>query len=434
MCTNKFFYAFVLTLCLIGLGQKGWAHPMPNSALALRVEAIGIHLTLAMPLSELTPALGKELKENSPLTGQDTALLKRYVLTHLHVTNSNLINAPIHITQIALTNTKDSIRGIYGEISVEGMIEDATALHWPYITIYSDIIVHQVPNHAMMVTLVQAWSTLTKPSAPQAAGMIQLDIPTGKIFPLQVMLTSLNWQENVWRMLQLGIQHIAAGADHLMFLLLLLLTAPLRQNKQNWNIHGGTAYSLRRLLYMVTAFTLGHSLTLLTGGLGWQPIASKWIEVAIAVSILVSAVHAWRPVFFGKETWIAAGFGLVHGMAFSGSLLHLQLPTWQLVLSIAAFNIGIELMQLAVVLLTTPWLLIISKYHAHTYVLVRKLLSGFAALAALGWIFERITNTPNIISKCNNHLVEWAPLLLSSLIVLAITVYLLNKSRSSSKK
>jgi len=434
MRTHKHLIVLVFSFCLTCLGQKVEAHPMPNSTLALRVEAKGIRLSLAMPLSELTPALGTELSENKPLTAPNKALVQSYVLAHLRIINSNNVWMPIDISQIALANTKDSIRGVYSEITVEGFIEDANAHDWPYFTIHSDIIVHQVPNHAIMVTLVQAWLPLTKPSTPQAVGLIQLNIPTGKILPLQVTFTSLQWQENAWRMLQLGIQHIAVGTDHLMFLLLLLLTAPMQQkSKRVWGIHGSTAYSIRRLLYMVTAFTLGHSLTLLTGALGWQPIASKWIEVAIALSILVSAIHAWRPIFFGKEAWIAAGFGLVHGMAFSGTLLHLQLPMWQLILSVAAFNIGIELMQLAVVLLTTPWLLMISKHNAAAYNYLKTLLACLAALAALGWIAERISNTPNVISEGNNHLVAWSPVLLAMLIVFALGIYSYKKISSAQK-
>ena len=142
-------------------------------------------------------------------------------------------------------------------------------------------------------------------------------------------------------------RHIAEGTDHLLFLLVLLLPAPLLLTKgRRWGGFGGVGYSLRRLLLIVTAFTLGHSFTLLLGALGWVRLPSQPVEVLIAVSILVSAGHAVRPLFPGREAWVAAGFGLVHGLAFASTLANLHLEAGPMALSILGFNLGIELMQL----------------------------------------------------------------------------------------
>jgi uncharacterized protein (TIGR03437 family) len=80
----------------------------------------------------------------------------------------------------------------------------------------------------------------------------------------------------------------------------------------------------------------------------------------IAFSILVSAVHALRPLFPGKEIYVAAGFGLVHGLAFATVLSCLQLNAGPMALSILGFNLGIELMQLFVIAVTMPWLVLLS--------------------------------------------------------------------------
>jgi HupE / UreJ protein len=91
-------------------------------------------------------------------------------------------------------------------------------------------------------------------------------------------------------------------------------------------------------LRIVTAFTLGHSLTLLAGALGWLRLPGQPVEILIAVSILVSAAHAQRPLFPGREAQVAAGFGLVHilvhGLAFTGTLAGLHLSAGPLALSI----------------------------------------------------------------------------------------------------
>ena len=84
-------------------------------------------------------------------------------------------------------------------------------------------------------------------------------------------------------------QHISEGTDHLLFLLVLLLPAPLLLKQKRWGRFGGTRYSLIRLLKIVTAFTLEHSLTLIIGALGWLWLPVQPVEVLIAFSILVSA-------------------------------------------------------------------------------------------------------------------------------------------------
>jgi hypothetical protein len=77
--------------------------------------------------------------------------------------------------------------------------------------------------------------------------------------------------------------------------------------------------SLLRILKIVTAFTVGHSTTLAFAAFGLLRVPSRAIEVLIAVSILVSAIHVMRPVRPGKESAVAAFFGLIHGLAFASA-------------------------------------------------------------------------------------------------------------------
>ena len=122
-------------------------------------------------------------------------------------------------------------------------------------------------------------------------------------------------------MFRLGARHIAEGTDHLLFLLALILPAPLVAAGGRWGGYAGGKTALRRIVKVVTAFTLGHSITLVFGALGWAPLPGAVVESAIALSILVSAVHALVPIFRGREVFIAGGFGLVHGLAFATTLI-----------------------------------------------------------------------------------------------------------------
>lgn len=96
-----------------------------------------------------------------------------------------------------------------------------------------------------------------------------------------------------------------------------------------------------------------------------MPLPNRRVEVLIAFSILISAVHALRSLFPGREPAIAAGFGLVHGLAFATTLQSLGFGPWQRIASILGFNLGIETMQLMVVVAMLPWLIILSRTPAY---------------------------------------------------------------------
>jgi len=147
--------------------------------------------------------------------------------------------------------------------------------------------------------------------------------------------------------LGLGFRHILEGLDHLLFVLGLVLLVP----------------STRMLIWTVTSFTVGHSVTLSLAALGFLGLPAAPVELAIAGTILVLAVELARgerakPSLLRRVPWaVAAGFGLLHGLGFAGALAEIGLPQEEIPLALFAFNVGIELGQLvfvAVVLVVRP--------------------------------------------------------------------------------
>ncbi|HLK09753.1 MAG TPA: HupE/UreJ family protein [Candidatus Binatia bacterium] len=136
---------------------------------------------------------------------------------------------------------------------------------------------------------------------------------------------------------RLGVEHILTGPDHLLFVFGLLLLAG----------------SVRRLLATVTAFTVGHSVTLSLAALGLVDLPSRPIEVGIATSVLALAVELARPpgpTLMRRRPWaMAAVFGLLHGLGFAAALREAGLPSGDIPLALVSFNTGIELGQLAFV-------------------------------------------------------------------------------------
>jgi hypothetical protein len=196
---------------------------------------------------------------------------------------------------------------------------------------------------------------------------------------------------------RLGMRHIAEGTDHLLFLLALLLPAPLMVLGCRWTGFASVRHSLLRILKVVTAFTVGHSLTLALAALGLVRVPSRPVEVLIALSILLSAAHALRPLFPGREARIAAFFGLIHGLAFAATLEELGLGRWERVVGILAFNLGIETMQLIVVAAIMPSLVLMSRTRAYPFLRIGGAL--FAGFASLGWIAERLLGVHNSVGS-----------------------------------
>lgn len=402
--------------CPLGAG----AHPMPTSVVLLTVHAHRIDAEVQIPLNELQAAIGHAVNDSSAgLVARLGPTLRTYLAQHLHPTSPDGRPWAVAVGALAVHETQNPINGPYRELTAQVSLVPPAGADVRQFSFAYDAVLHQVVTHKILVSVRQDWARgQVADTTLVQVGVISLDVRSNEIHPLAVNLAAGSTWTGFRAMVQLGIQHIVEGTDHLLFLLVLLLPAPLLLRGGRWGQFGGVRYSLRRLLLIVTAFTLGHSLTLLLGALGWVRLPSQPVEVLIAVSILVSAVHAVRPLFPGREAWVAAGFGLVHGLAFASTLANLRLDTGPMALSILGFNLGIELMQLFVIALTIPWLLLLSRTPA--YRMVRLAGAALAALAATAWVAERLTNQRNGLATGIEQVATYAPVGLVVLALLAL--------------
>ncbi len=235
----------------------------------------------------------------------------------------------------------------------------------------------------------------------------------------------LFWFHGFAGMFRLGMRHIAEGNDRLLFLLALLLPAPLMSFGSRWAGFAGVRHSLLQILKVVTAFTVGHSITLALAALGVVRVPSRPIEVLIAVSILVSAVHALRLLFPGREPepGIAAFFGLIHGLAFATTLGELGLSRWERITSSLGFNLGIETMQLIVVAVTMPSLVLVGRTRAYAFLRIGGAL--FAVFASVGWIAERLLDVHNSVDVVVNSVARHAIWIAAILFLISLVCWLL---------
>ena len=155
------------------------------------------------------------------------------------------------------------------------------------------------------------------------------------------------------------------------------------------HIRIGTSFgsSLWRVLKIVTMFTVAHTITLTLGGLGIIDFPAALVETVIAVSIALAAIHNIRPIFVNKEWLIAFGFGLFHGLGFAGLLSELGLTQSRRVVSLLGFNLGIELGQVAIIVLLFPALFLLRR--TRYYLPVMYIGSVALAAIAIGWAIDR---------------------------------------------
>lgn len=171
----------------------------------------------------------------------------------------------------------------------------------------------------------------------------------------------------------IGVEHILLGLDHLVFLLGLVLVGG------RW----------RSLFAVITAFTLGHSLSLALATLGvWTP-SGAWIEPAIAASIAYVGVENFFVRDAGGRWRLTLPFGFIHGFGFAGALGEVGVPGDQVGLALLLFNLGVEAGQLAVLALTLPFLALLRRAQAFRERGVQ-VLSAAIALAGVGWFIQRV--------------------------------------------
>jgi hydrogenase/urease accessory protein HupE len=171
----------------------------------------------------------------------------------------------------------------------------------------------------------------------------------------------------------MGVEHIVGGIDHLLFLLALLALAD----------------GLWPTVKIVTAFTVAHSVTLSLAALGLVSVPAAIVEPLIAASIVWVAVeNLVAPSGIGRRWLIAAAFGLIHGLGFASALTELDLSRAALVRALVGFNIGVELGQLAFVVVVMPPLIWASRRGRLPR--LPQVLSALVAVAGSVWLFARL--------------------------------------------
>jgi hypothetical protein len=358
-------------LCLLCAGTAS-AHKPSDSYLVLNVAGKEVTGQWDIALRDLDMAIGLDRDGNGALTWDEVRArhdaIAAYALARLTLASGGAA-CPLRVTGHLLDDHSD---GAYAVLRLQATCTaDIVTLDATYRLLF-DI----DPQHKGLLRLTHKGQTSTAIFTPDSTvqHLQAADAPRWRQFTDYV-------KHGVW--------HIWIGFDHILFLLSLLLPAVLVHTATGWRGRDTFRSAFIDVLKVVTAFTLAHSVTLTLATLGVVALPSRFVEAAIAASVVLAALNNIWPLFERRRAVVAFVFGLIHGFGFASVLLDLGLPQAALLLSLVGFNVGVEVGQLAIVAVFLPLAFAARRTVAYRRVI---LTGGSVAitLVALVWLAERV--------------------------------------------
>lgn len=413
-------------LILLLPALAAFAHSGEESYVYLDLYDNTVEGRVEYPVADIGEILAIEIPED--VSGASTAVeanldvLQNYAGEHLEITDDE--------RDWALDfNTFDILETAFGTYVV---------LHFDVVDVFSDGpprtftvtydgIMESKPERSALLIIGTDWGSGTFNN--EANSLLTF---TPESTTQQVQLDDPSWFAGFSGVVGLGVEHIEIGSDHILFIIALVLPAVLIFGAaKGWEPASSFGSSLWRVIKIATSFTIAHTITLTLGGLGIVEISPRIVEPLIAISIVLAALHNLRPVFFNREWMIAFGFGLFHGFGFASLLSGLGLDRANRAVSLLGFNLGIELGQVAIIVMVFPVLFLLRR--TRPYLTLMKVGSVALILIASAWFVDRVFSIDFGVDRLVEPVLEWPRsfFVILTLTVIAAGYYLFEKSRGN---
>ena len=361
-------HRIVLALTLLAATGAS-AHEPSRAVLSLSVMESELSGRLDLSLRDLEEAVGLDADGNAAITwgeleARESAIVA-YASPRLHISSA--------ASPCPLTITPNGI-DTHGGATFAVLALSSTCESPPeHLQIDYALLFDLDPAHRAIVTI-------------ESAGNVSTAVISDTERAYTAALASAGAWASLQRFVVEGVWHIWHGYDHLAFVVLLVLPILLGRGAKPSATNARAAAA--EILRVVTAFTAAHSLTLAIASAGWVPIPTRAVEMVIAASVLLAAVANVAPRIARLGPKLAFAFGLVHGFGFAGALGELTAGRAALLPTLAGFNLGVELGQLAVVVAVFPLLLAVRRSFVMRNAVTVAASVACAALA-LVWLVER---------------------------------------------
>lgn len=379
------------------------AHRPSDGWLQLTVSNRSVTLQLDLALKDLEGVLELDPNNERDLTWAELRRrepgLNKYITRHLTLTNANerltLVPEPLRL----VSHEEVLCASLFFTAEAKQPLDQLTLTYRCLFDLDS--------QHRALVQTAWAGATVAGVGTPGATTALIAENFTGLLSPREPSVTfvgpasssggTASMPTGLLQFFQDGVHHIWTGYDHLLFLAALLLPAVLWRDVSGWRPRDGFWECVKTVLQVVTAFTVAHSMTLALAAFGLARPPSRFIESAIAASVLYAAAsNLWsmgtvRPTGWKRRVAVPFAFGLIHGFGFANVLGELGLSGRALVGPLVGFNLGVEAGQLAAVGVFVPVAFACRKtrfYRAG----VLPLGSSVIALIATAWLVDRLLN------------------------------------------
>ena len=344
-----------LALVVLALSVRATAHPLSVSYAHVAVGDTRVMLTVRLPLDDMDLLLRLDRDLDGTVSDQEIGnaapALVKYVSERVSVAADGVTHTA---AGVRTARWADSAGFPYVETVIDYPVGGVPSRLSLQITVLADL----YADHRTLTDI--EWNGRREQFVFQHANTFNGAPGPG------------SWWDTTRTFLVLGFEHILTGYDHLLFLLGLLVAGR----------------GVRELVAIVTSFTIAHSLTLAAATFGLVNPPARAIEAVIALSIAYVGIEnlirreprgRWKLTF---------AFGLVHGFGFANVLREMALPREALAASLFTFNAGVEVGQLAVVLIAWPWLRWIQRSAYTTS--VTRWVSAVVTACGLFWFMQRV--------------------------------------------
>ncbi len=374
-------YRFVLSLLGIVMLVPAQAHVMGQSYVFLSIDEHSISGRVEITIKDLNRVLDLDFPEDGSVTMQQMLvhadLMDDYILQKIAFARMGDASEITIVDHGYLNTSFAQYVRLYFQLPPASK---PTA----YLDVKNNLVFHSDDEHRSLLVVENNWKTglfdneiVIALTFSSDNSQQRLDLSKGSVFT------------GLLAFVKLGMHHIWIGADHILFLIALLLPGVMLYIDRRWTGVPHFKSAVVNIIKIVTVFTVAHSITLSLAALGLVTLPSRLVESVIAISIAIAALYILIPRVSLHAFWVVLIFGLFHGFGFASVLAEMQIPDKYMFWSLFGFNLGVEIGQIAIVLVLVPIL-----YFIRNWFYYARLVLPIGAFCLIGisiyWFVERV--------------------------------------------